>query len=103
MTKCVICERRPAVDNGTCGNCKAKIDSETRRHQPVKPVKFLVYHGMAVALVPNGKGTLKTVAINRNPDTLPENKLLNLNRYCEGYSRDMIKSFKKAVLQAHAC
>lgn len=98
---CVICERRPANGNGQCHNCAAKIESERRKRQGPQPVKYLVYRGMVAGLVPNGKGTLKAVSMRLNPERLPKSRVIDLNHYCEGFSRDQIKRFKAAVLKVN--
>lgn len=100
MVRCVICERRPArTPEGYCGNCDSKLEAQNRCKQADKPVKFLTYRGSVVGLYRNGKGMLTPKLLKRSPDNLPKTRTLNLNRYCEGYTRDMIKAFKKSVLQ----
>lgn len=94
---CIICERRPATDDVVCHNCGQKIDKERRARQKPKPEYYLTYKGGVVGLFRNN-GTLKGQALNINPERLPKTNTINLNRYCEGYSRAQIKAFKRAVL-----
>ena len=99
--KCVICERRPAKGNGHCVQCAGKIAKMRRRK--VEPRHFLTYRGHVVGLYPNGDKTLKPRLLTRSAEHLPKGKTLDLNRYCEGFSREVIKRFKACVLQlAHA-
>ena len=103
MTKCVICERRPANDGAYCTNCLSKIDSERKARAKHAPKYFLTYRGHVVGLYPDGKDKLKGRLLNRDPNRLPKSKTLNLNHYIEGFSREQIKNFKSCVLQlAHA-
>ena len=99
MAKCVICEQRPAKkDNGQCSVCADKIEAANNKRKPAQPVKFLTYRGHVVGLYPDGKGKLKGRLLKRKAENLPKSKTINLNIYCEGYSRAMIKSFKASVL-----
>lgn len=97
MVKCIICERRPANGNGQCGNCASKIEAQKKHHE--QPKHYLTYRGHVVGLYPNGDGTLRARLLNRNPDNLPKSRTVNLNKYCDGYTRDKIKAFKRCVLQ----
>lgn len=105
MTKCVICNHRPArTEKGYCANCEAHVQKEaqggTGMHRDTV-AKYLVYRGNVVGLVPSGNGTLKSVPVRANPERLPKSKVINLDYYCEGYDRKTIKRFKAAVLQAY--
>ena len=101
MTKCVICEQRPANGNGQCVQCSNHIAKLGKRAP--QPRHFLTYRGDVVGLYPNGGGTLKPRLLQRSAEHLPKGKTLDLNHYCEGYSRETIKRFKACVLQlAHA-
>lgn len=100
MTKCVICERRPAqTPEGYCGNCDSKLEAQNRRKQANEPVKFLTYRGFVVGLYRNGKGMLTPKLLRRSPDNLPKTRTLDLNRYCDGFTRQEVKRFKACVLQ----
>lgn len=100
MTKCVICERRPArTAVAYCAICASKLEAETRRKQADEPVKFLTYRGIVVGLYSNGNGKLTPKLLRRSPDNLPKARTLDLNRYCDGFTRDKIKAFKACVLQ----
>lgn len=99
MTKCVICDRRPAKGNGNCTSCDSKIEAHKRRRKPEQPQTYLTYKGHVVGLFSDGNGMLDAKLLNRNSKNLPKTKTLNLNRYCEGYTREQIKSFKACVLQ----
>jgi len=96
---CIICEHRPANGDGFCHNCNSKLESQRKRKNGNQPKHFLTYRGHVVGLFPNGEGMLKARLLNRNPDTLPKGKTLDLNRYCEGFSRAQVKDFKACVLR----
>ncbi|GAI15268.1 unnamed protein product [marine sediment metagenome] len=99
MTKCVICERRPANGNGRCAPCDSKLEAQSNRQKPEQPKHYLTYRGHVVGLYPDGNGALKARLLNRKPENLPKSRTLNLNHYCEGYTRDKIKAFKRCILQ----
>lgn len=103
MTKCVICERRPARVNGRCGNCQARIEAEQRRRKPQQPFKYVTYKGFVVGFYRNGGDKLTPRLLHRNPDRLPKGVTIDLNHYCDGFSREQVKRLKRCVLRlAHA-
>ena len=103
MAKCVICERRPAKLGDYCANCSTKLENQRNTKANGKPRYFLTYKGHVVGLFPNGKRTLAPRLLKRSPDHLPKRNTINLNIYCEGYTRERIKAFKACVLKlAHA-
>jgi len=99
MVTCVICERRPANGNGFCHNCDSKLETQRKRKNGNQPKHFLTYRGHVVGLFHNGKGMLEARLLKRNPNNLPKRKTLDLNRYCEGFTRAKIKEFKACVLR----
>lgn len=103
MTKCVICERRPARANGRCGNCQARIEAEQRRKKPQQPFKFVTYRGHVVGFYHNGGDKLTPRLLQRNPDGLPKGVTIDLNHYVDRLSREQVKKLKRCVLRlAHA-
>lgn len=102
MVKCVICNHRPArTAEGYCANCAAQVEKarESTRKHDAKPVKYLTYKGNVVGLFSNGDGTLKSRLMHGNPERLPKDKTLDLNKYCSGFDRSQIKRFKACVLK----
>jgi len=89
------------MPEGYCVNCASKLDAERHKRatQSDKPVKFLTYRGFVVGLYRNGSGKLTSKLLKSNPANLPKARTLDLNRYCEGYTRDTIKAFKRCILQ----
>ena len=103
MAKCVICSKRPAKVEAFCIECNGHIEADRNRKRRPEPRHFLTYRGHVVGLFKNGDGMLKAYLLRRNPDRLPKGKTIDLNRWCDGFSRDRIKEFKACVLQlAHA-
>lgn len=102
--KCVICGLRPARNGGYCANCEARVQKERGKNgkNEQKLVKYLHYRGNVAGLLPSGNGTYKAVAVGTSLDRLPKGKVIDLDHYCEGFDRRMIKRFKKAVLQVCA-
>lgn len=100
---CAICGRRPANGVAYCTNCLSKLESERRHKAKPEAKHYLTYRGHVVGLFPNGDGTLSARLLQRNPDRLPKGKTIDLNRWCDGFSREKIKAFKACVLKlAHA-
>ena len=101
--KCVICERCPAHDgNGYCVNCAARIEAMRKRNNGQQAFRYLTYRGIVVGLFPNGGEKLVARLLARKPEGLPKGKTINLDNWCEGYTRDQIKRFKAAVLKLAA-
>ena len=108
MTKCLICEQRPARIAGQCHNCHNKIMADTNKgnvgSNGVKPKYYLTFRGHVVGLYPKTDGMLQARFEPKKTDKrLPKKMTINLNAYCEGYDRNTIKRFKVCVLSvAHA-
>ena len=103
--KCVICNIRPArTDKGYCANCEARIKARksTAGKHGSAIVKYLVYRGNVVGLVPSGNGTFRATAVSINPKRLPKDRTINLDRYCPGFERSQIRKFKAAVALVYA-
>jgi len=98
MTKCVICDTRPAQDGGYCANCQAKIESDKNKRKADKPFRYLLYRDNVVGLYRRGDGKLTPRLCGRSPQYLPKSKTIDLDHYCQGYSREVIKAFKACVL-----
>lgn len=99
MAKCLICGQRPAKVDGFCISCNGHIEAERNHQRRPEPRHFLTYRGYVVGLFPNGGEMLKAVLLGRNPDRLPKGKTINLNHWCDGFSREKIKEFKACVLK----
>lgn len=100
METCVICDRRPArTVKGHCHLCSDKISRSERRSTPVQPFRFLTYRGAVVGLFPNGGDKLKPRLLRRAASGLPKGRTVNLNKWCDGFDRPIIKRFKACVLQ----
>ena len=99
MAKCVICDKRPANGNelGRCAQCHTNILAMSKR--TAQPQHFLTYRDNVVGLYSDGGGTLKPRLLGRSAEHLPKGKTIDLNVYCQGYSREMIKRFKACLLQ----
>ena len=83
----------------TAPTVRRKLRRSGGAAQNDKPVKFLTYRGNVVGLFSNGDGTLKSRLMNSNPERLPKDKTLDLNKYCPGFDRSQIKRFKACVLK----
>jgi len=101
VRKCHICGVRPAsTEQGFCHNCQAQLEADRRRkRQASKPDKYVTYRGVTIALFKkDGKDEYKPVFSTHDPDKLPKSKLINLDIYCPGFTREQIKKLKKLCL-----
>ena len=102
MAKCIICDRRPAANGrGWCAICTAQIEAEQRRRrQREEATNYLHYRGHVVGLFPNGNGTLVARLLpTKSLASIPKKHTIDLDHYCEGYTREQIKRFKATVLR----
>ena len=97
--KCTICEMRPSWQDGYCANCASKLRAERKAKANDKPKYYLTFQGNVVGLFSKGKGMLTARLLNRSANNLPKGNSIDLNHYCPGYSRKIIKGFKACVLQ----
>ena len=98
MTKCVVCEQRPAHDGPYCFACFERLEKQRQQNgKNGKPVKFLHYRGNLVGLVPTGNKGYSTIPVKRCLTGIPKSRLIDLDHYCDGYSREIIKRFKAAI------
>jgi len=102
MAKCIICDRRPAAnERGWCATCTAQIEADQRRRSNGgEPVKYLHYRGNVVGLFPNGNGALEARLLpTKSLGRIPKKHTIDLDRYCEGYTREQVKRFKATILK----
>jgi len=99
VRKCQICGRRPAAsEQGYCSHCQAQIEAARRSKRQPKVFRYVTYRGVTFAFY-NGNGDkLRVQLCNRNPETLPERLLINLDTYCPGFMREQIKKMKRLCL-----
>jgi len=98
VRKCLICGVRPSNGQTYCKHCTDQIEADKRRKQKPKPFRYATYNGTTVEFHPVGKGVFKAQFCDRNPDTLPQSLLINLNKWCEGFTREQVKKLKRQIL-----
>ena len=98
--KCHICDLRPAAtERGFCTNCQNIIDAEKQRKRDKnKPLKYVTYRGVTVALFQDGGDRLKPQFVTLNPERIPRSRLINLDEYCDGFTRQQVKKLKRLCL-----
>lgn len=98
--RCLICNRKTKGDP-YCQQHQRQLnkakEQEGRRNQ-LKAVKYACYRGHVIGFFKNGNNTLKPSYVGMSINRIPKAKLINLDEYCEGYTRDQIKKLKAAVL-----
>jgi len=95
---CKVCFSAPAKIHGQCHECYVRLKTLRAENQHEEPVKYLTYRGYVVGLYKAGNGKLKARPETRNAEHLPKSSTINLNMWCDGYTKDMVKSFKACVL-----
>lgn len=99
--KCVICGRKIKGDAAYCQQHQRQLDKareEERRRKRPKAVKYVCYRGHVVGFFKNGHDKLKPSYVGMSINGIPKGKLINLDEYCEGYTRQQIKNLKATVL-----
>jgi hypothetical protein len=98
VRKCLICGVRPSNGQSYCQYCTAQIEAEKRRKQEPRAFRYATYDGTTIEFHAVGKGVFKARYCGRNPDTLPQKLLINLDKWCDGFTRDQVKKLKRQVL-----
>jgi len=97
-TKCLICEVRPRYKGSKyCHNCGMAIAAESNGNGNAKAEKYLTYQGAIVGLFKNGKDTFKPKIVNVSLKGISKSKVIDLDNWCEGYTRDQVKAFKRCI------
>jgi predicted nucleic acid-binding Zn ribbon protein len=99
VRKCHICRFRPAsTERGFCNQCQAQLEAEKRRKREATAIRYVTYRGVTVGFH-NGDGDkLIPRLIRRDPDRLPKRRLINLDMYCPGFTREQVKKLKRLCL-----
>ena len=98
VRKCLICGVRPSNGSSYCKHCEAQMEAEKRRKQKPRPFRYVTYKGVTFEFRGGKNGRFTPHYISRNPDTLPQKLLINLDRYCPGFTRDQVKKLKRLCL-----
>jgi len=99
VRKCLICEVRPSSNGqGYCKQCLSQIEAEKRRKMKPRPFRYLTYRGVTFEFR-GENGSFKPHIIAHNPETLPQKLLINLDKYCPGFSREQVKKLKRLCAQ----
>ena len=96
--KCLICGVRPSNGESYCKHCTSQIEAERRRKQTPQPFRYVTYQGITFEFRAGKDGTFIPHYITHNPDTLPQKLLINLDKYCEGFTREQVKKLKRLCL-----
>jgi hypothetical protein len=89
---------RPSNRQSYCKQCTAQIEAEKRRKQKPRAFRYATYQGTTIEFHAVGKGVFKPQFCGVNPDTLPQKLLINLNKWCEGFTREQVKKLKRQCL-----
>ena len=107
---CLICEVKPRYNGSRfCHDCEGKLKANGGTQKAVKPDYYLTYHGITVGFFRNERGKLTPRLLHRDifkvlPSgdvkcKVPTDKVINLDEYCPGYTREQVKRFKAVVAE----
>ncbi len=99
--KCLVCGQRPAVQGGfECGICRDKIAALKRgRKDRDGAFKYVVYRGYIMGLFPTSEeGSYKPRLILQGASRIPKAKVIDLDGYVNGFTREQVKALKAALL-----
>lgn len=98
---CDLCKRRPhRKGDFLCRPCRKTYDGFADESRPQetpllqRAFKVAYWRGAAIVYVPEGDYFRPVFAGFKSPEKLPKGKLLNLDEYIPGYSREQIKAMK---------
>jgi hypothetical protein len=100
IRKCLICEVRPAFERGFCKHCLAQLEADKKRNRQPKVYRYITYRGVTFAFRKNGGDKFTAELLKRDPATLPQRLLINLDTYCPGFERKQIQKMKRLCLSA---
>jgi len=89
---------RPSNGQSYCKQCTSQIEADKRRKVKPRVFRYATWDGTTIEFVPVGKGVFKAQYCGRNPDTLPQSLLINLDKWCEGFTREQVKKLKRQIL-----
>jgi len=75
---------------------KNALDDKHRRQ--LKAFRYVSYHGHVVGFYHNGNGTFVPSYYGMSTAKIPKGKLLDLDNYCPGFTREQVKKLKATVL-----
>ncbi len=88
-----------------CNQCNARIQGENSERDKRKeiPRYYLHYHGILIGLYPTGEFEDRQLHYRAKRESLdlesvPKSRVINIDEYQHGYTRDQIKKFKAACL-----
>jgi len=99
--KCVICGRRTKDGATYCQQHQRQLDCQRaaeRSRKRAKAFKYACYQGHVVGFFPSNGGKLKPGYVGMSLHGIPKGKLINLDDYCPGFTREQIKHIKAVIL-----
>ena len=98
--KCPICDRKTQNGATYCQQHQrelALLKAEKRRSKH-SAFKYIVYRGHVVGLFKHD-GKLVPSYVGMSTSGIPKSKLIDLDHYVNGYTREQVKTFKATVLR----
>lgn len=107
---CLICQKHTVrvlyKGRSECPTCAKRWDTEDKRRreakQQAKPWKWLSWKGMTVAVYLVGEGLEQRCKASTSwHGDIATSRLINLDLWCDGYTREQVKAMKSMVLDTY--
>ena len=108
--RCFLCDRRPKANGGMyCRMCQREMDQAGRERKQrcdawKQAWQFLHWKGVVVGLYPasngaDGRPMVKPRRVFKELGQLPKAKVIDLDTYIPGFTRQQIKEMKATLRQ----
>lgn len=98
--KCLICNRGTKPNAPYCQEHQRELDRQrAEEKKKADVVKYVTYRGHVVAFYKNGGDSLRASYHGMTTNGIPKGKIINLDVWCEGFTREEIKRLKAVVLR----
>lgn len=97
--KCLVCEVRPRKPGSPyCCVCGEKIASQMTNGKTAEPFVYIHWRGAVVGMFPvDGQDIYRPRLLGIDLKYVPKKHLIDLDRFCPGFTRDQVKKMKRAV------
>lgn len=97
--KCLMCSKTRAKGSMFC-RYHSKLVEPPKKLPSIytQAFKFAKYQGNIVAFLPQEDGSFRPSYVGMNASKVPKSKLIDLDTYCPGYTRQQVKKIKNCIL-----
>jgi hypothetical protein len=98
---CIICGRRHKNGGAYCQLHARELDKQRQEQKARKgknAFRYVQYHGHVVGFYRDGD-KFRPSYVGMSVNGIQKSRLINLDEYCEGYTREQVKRLKVIVLR----